>query len=334
MNQKMPFLSVAAIAFALCILVDAVRAEPAFPQRTITIIVPYTPGGSTDLMARALGQRLTERWGQPVVISNQPGAGGSLGAARAAKSPGDGYTWFMTTNSPVTTNLALYSGLDYDTLRDFEPVVMVADSPMLLVTHPKLPVTSVKELIALAKKTPGKILAGISGNGATTHLAISEFARLSGTQFTLVPYRGGVPMTTAMISGDEIQLAFNDIVPLLPLVRDGKLRAVATPQLKRAAVAPDVPTLDESGMPGFNVTPWTAIFIPKGTPAEIVMKINAAVNETFNEPKFKQRITSIGQDSVAPNTPAEFGAFVRAEIERWRDMVRKTGVEITGMPGK
>jgi tripartite-type tricarboxylate transporter receptor subunit TctC len=309
-----------------------ISTASAFPERTITIIVPYTPGGSTDLMARSLAQRLTEVWGHPVIISNQPGAGGSLGAARAAKSTADGYTWFMTTNSPLTTNLALYAGLAYDTMRDFEPVVMVADSPMLLVTHPKLPVTSVKEFIALAKKTPGKLLAGISGNGATTHLAIAEFSRLSGTKFTLVPYRGGAPMTTAMITGEEIQVSFNDIVPLLPLVRDGKLRAIATPQLRRSSVAPDVPTLDEAGMPGFNVTPWTAIFLPKGTPGDIVKRVNAEVNRIFSEPKFKARILSIGQDSVAPNTPEEFAAFVRTEIVRWRDMVRTTGVEITGMP--
>jgi tripartite-type tricarboxylate transporter receptor subunit TctC len=240
----------------------------------------------------------------------------------------------MTTNSPLTTNLALYSGLGYDTMRDFEPVVMVADSPMLLVTHPKLPAASVKELIALAKKSPGKILAGISGNGATTHLAISEFSRLSGTKFTIVPYRGGVPMTTAMLTGEEIQVGFNDIVPLLPLVREGKLRALATPQLRRSAVAPEVPTLDESGMPGFNVTPWTAIFLPKGVSDDIVKKVNSEVNRIFNEPKFKDRILSIGQDSVAPNTPEQFAAFVRKEIERWREMVKTTGVEITGMPAK
>lgn len=333
--MKTPTMRIIAVAaFALGLSVGAMAKAEAFPERTITIIVPYTPGGSTDLMARALGRRLTELWGQPVVISNQPGAGGSLGAARAAKSAADGYTWFMTTNSPMTTNLALYSGLGYDTMRDFEPVVMVADSPMLLVTHPSLPATSIKDLIALAKKTPGKILAGISGNGATTHLAIAEFSRLSDIKFTIVPYRGGVPMTTAMITGDEIQLGFNDIVPLLPLVRDGKLRAIATPQLRRSAVAPEVPTLDEAGMPGFNVTPWTAIFLPKGTPKDIVAKVNAEVNRTFNEPKFKQRILSIGQDSVAPNTPDEFAAFVRTEITRWRDMVRTTGVEITGMPAQ
>jgi tripartite-type tricarboxylate transporter receptor subunit TctC len=312
----------------------AFTSAAAFPERTITIIVPYTPGGSTDLMARLLGQRLSTLWGHPVVIANQPGAGGSIGAARAAKSPADGYTWFMTTNSPITTNLALYSGLGYDTLHDFEPVVMVADSPMLLVTHSNLPVTSVKDIITLAKNSPVNILAGISGNGATTHLAITEFSRLSGAPFTIVAYRGGVPMNTAMLSGDEIQLGFNDIVPLLPLVRDGKLRAIATPQLHRAAAAPDVPTLDETGMPGFNVTPWTAILLPKGVPGDIVKLINTEVNRIFNEPTFKERIISIGQDSVAPNTPEQFAVFLRSEIPRWREMVRGSGVEITGMPAQ
>jgi tripartite-type tricarboxylate transporter receptor subunit TctC len=304
----------------------------AFPERTITIVVPYTPGGSTDLMARVLGQHLSELWGQPVVISNQPGAGGSIGAARAAKAAPDGYTWFMTTNSPMTSNLALYKGLTYDTLRDFEPVVMVADSPMLLVLNPNLPATSIQELIALAKESPGKLRVGISGNGATTHLATAEFSRVSGAQFTVVPYRGGVPVLTALLPGEEIQFAFSDIVPALPLVRDGKLRAIGTPQLRRSIVAPDVPTLDESGLSGFNVTPWTAIFLPKGTATDIVRKVNTEVNRIFNEPAFRKRIISIGQDPVRPNTPEEFAAFVRAEIPRWANLVRSAGVEIQGMP--
>jgi tripartite-type tricarboxylate transporter receptor subunit TctC len=300
----------------------------AFPERTITIIVPYTPGGSTDTLARALGEQLSKLWGQPVVIANQPGAGGRIGAAKAAKAAPDGYTWFATTNSPVTTHLALFKSLSYDTLRDFHPVVKLVDSPMLLVVNPKLGVKSVKQLIEAAKKSPGKIRAGISGNGATTHLAISELSTRSGAQFAIVPYRGGVALLTAMIPGEQIQVGFSDIVPALPLVRAGKLVALATPQLKRSVVAPNVPTLDESGMRGFNVTPWTGLFVPKQTPGDVVKKINTAVNRIFNEPEFKKRVIKIGQDPVPANTPEEFTAFVRKEIPRWRELVRRAGVKI------
>jgi tripartite-type tricarboxylate transporter receptor subunit TctC len=324
----------AAVALAVTVLAICGRASAAaYPERTITIIVPYTPGGSTDLIARALGQRLLERWGHPVVIANVPGAGGSIGAARAAKVLADGYTLLLTTNSPLTSNLALYSSLDYEAA-DFEPVVMVVNSPMLFVVNSKLPATSVKELIDLAKQKPGGLLAGISGNGSTTHLAIAEFSRRAGVSFAIVPYRGGAPMMTAMLSGEEIQVAFNDIVPSLPLVRDNRIRALATPQLQRSVVAPEVPTLDEQGMPGFNVTPWTGLFAPKGTPSDIVKMLNTEINRIFAEQAFKQRIVAIGQDPVEANSPEEFARFVHNEIPRWQAMVRQTGVVIQGAPAQ
>jgi tripartite-type tricarboxylate transporter receptor subunit TctC len=322
------------LPLAILFVVLSASVLNAFPDRTITIVIPYTPGGSTDLMARLLGQRLSEVWGQPVVISNQPGAGGSIGAAHAAKAAPDGYTWLMTTNSPMTTNLSLYKSLDYDTLHDFEPVVMVANSPMLLLSNPTSGLNSVKELLAAAKANTDKYRAGISGNGATTHLAIAELSARAGVHFGIVPYRGGVPMLTALIPGEEIQLGFSDIVPALPLVREGKLRALATPQLQRSVVAPEIPTLDESGLPRFDVTPWTGIFVPMGTAAADVSKINAQVNDIFNEPAFRERVIAIGQDPVAKNTAEEFTAFVRSEIPRWQAMVRSAGVEIQGMPAQ
>jgi tripartite-type tricarboxylate transporter receptor subunit TctC len=315
-------------AGALVLAIFCGTPATAYPEKTITIIVPYPPGGSTDLMARVLGHRLSELWGHPVVISNQGGAGGSLGASRAAKAAPDGYTLFMTTNSPLTTNLFLYKSLSYDTMRDFDPILMVADSPMLLVSNPSFPPKSVTELIALAKQKPGDIRAGISGNGATTHLAITELRRIADVKFTVVPYVGGPPMLTAMLPGEEIQVGFADIVPALPLVRDGKLRAIATPQMRRSVVAPEVPTLDESGLPNFNVTPWTGLFAPKGTPVEIVKKLNTEINKIFADPDFKQKIILIGQDPVATNTPEAFADFVRSEIERWREMVNRAGLTL------
>jgi tripartite-type tricarboxylate transporter receptor subunit TctC len=319
--------SIFAALIAVALVVAPSSFARAYPERTITIIVPYPAGGGVDLMARMLGQRLTDLWKQPVVILNQPGAGGSVGAARAAKAVSDGYTLFMTTNSPLTTNPFLYKSLGYDTLRDFEAIVMMADGPMLLVSHPKLPVQSVKDLIALAKEKPGQIQAGISGNGATSHLAIMELSRLSGVTFFVVPYSGGPQMLTATLRG-EIQVAFSDIVPALPLVQDGQLRALATPQLKRSAVAPSVPTVDESGLPRFNVTPWIGLFAPKGTPPDIVRRLNAETNRIFAHPDFRARLIAIGQGPVGANTPEMFEEFVRSEIPRWRDMVANAGLSI------
>ena len=325
--------TICAIAFCIGALVSPTLAL-AFPDRPITIIVPSSPGGSTDLMARIMGQKLTERWGQPVVVSNVAGAGGSIGAARAAKAPADGHTWLMTTNSPLTTNLALYKALDYDTERDFVSVTMIAQSPMLLVANPKLGVRTAKDLVEAAKKAPGKIAVGISGFGAGTHLAISEFGRLTGTKFTIVPYRGGPPMLAAMISGEEVLVGFSDIVPALPLVRDGKLLAVATPLLQRSAAAPEVPTIEEAGVPRIDVTSWNGIFIPKNTPADIVKRINAEVNRIFGEPDVRQKIEAIGQNPVPAMSQDQFATFVRAEIPRWREIVRNANIEIQTLPAQ
>jgi tripartite-type tricarboxylate transporter receptor subunit TctC len=322
----------AALCFGTLLLFPA--ASFAFPDRPITIIVPSSPGGSTDLMARIMGQKLTELWGQPVVISNVAGAGGSIGASRAAKAPADGHTWLMTTNSPLTTNLALYKSLDYDTLKDFESVAMVAQSPMLLVANPKLNISTANELVAAAKKEPGKIAVGISGFGAGTHLAISEFGRLTDTQYTIVPYRGGPPMLAAMISGEEVLVGFSDIVPALPLVRDGKLRAIATPLLQRSGAAPEVPTIEEAGMPRIDVTSWNGIFIPKNTPADIVARINAEVNRIFSDPDVRKRIEAIGQNPVPAMTQEQFASFVRTEIPRWREIVRNAKIEIQPLPAQ
>lgn len=309
----------------------SVAGAAGYPERTITIVVPYPPGGSTDLIARLLGQRLSDLWGQPVVVANVAGAGGSIGAGRVAKSTPDGYTLLMSTNSPISSNLVLYSSLDYKA-GDLEPVALMVNSPMLLVTTPKLPAHSLQELISLAKQKPGGLLAGISGNGAATHLAIAELSRRAGVTFTIVPYRGGAPMMTALLSGDEIQLAFNDIVPSLPLVREKRVRALGTPQPHRSVVAPDIPTVDEQGMKGFDITPWTGMFAPKGTPQEIVEKLNSEVNRIFAEPTFKQRIIAAGQEPVPAKNTAQFRAFVEAEIPRWQNLVRQTGASIENNP--
>ena len=257
----------------------AAGATPSFaeyPDHAIQIVVPYTPGGTVDLLARALGPRLTAAWAQPVVILNRPGAGGSVGAELAAKSAPDGYTLFISTNSPLTTNLALYPSLGYEPLRDFEPVILAGENSLVLAANPKLPVKSANDLIELAKRRPGELNAATSGNGSTGHLSLATFNKQAGVSITHVPYRGGIPSLTAAIAG-EVELVFSDIVPAVPQIRDNRLTALGLTGLRRAQIAPDILTLDESGLPGFSITAWIGVVAPKGTPKDIVQKLNLEI---------------------------------------------------------
>lgn len=306
-------------------------ASPAlaeYPDHPIQIVVPYTPGGTVDLLARALGQKLTAAWGQPVVILNRPGAGGSVGADVVAKAPADGYTLLLSTNSPLTTNLALYPNLGYDPIRDFEPVILAGENSLVLAANPKLPVKDVKELIALAKTEPGKLNAGTSGNGSTAHLSLATFNKLAGVSITHVPYRGGVPSLMAAISG-EVQLVFSDPVPAMPQVKDHRLNPLGQTGLRRAHIAPDIPTLNEAGLPGFNITAWIAAVAPKGTPKAVVDKLNAEIGRTLKDPEFAAKISAIGIDPLG-DTPSEFAVFLRKEIPRWKQIVADAGVKIEG----
>lgn len=315
------------IAAGAALLIAATAPSLAqYPDRPIQIVVPYTPGGTVDLLARSLGQRLTAAWGQPVVILNRPGAGGSLGADQVAKSAPDGYTVLLATNSPLTTNLALYSSLNYDPIRDFEPVIVAGENSLVLAAYPKLPAKSLAELIALAKSKPGELTAGTSGNGSTAHLSLAAFNRLAGTAITHVPYRGGMPSLTGAIAS-EVQLVFSDIVPAAPLVRDNRLSALAMTGLRRASVAPEIPTLDELGLRGFNITAWVGMVAPKGTPKEIVQKLNAEVTRALKDPDFARQIATMGIDPLG-NTPEEFAAFLSKEIPRWKQIAQEAGAKV------
>jgi tripartite-type tricarboxylate transporter receptor subunit TctC len=313
---------------AALLLACAGPALAEYPDHPIQIVVPYTPGGTVDLLARALGQKLTAAWGQPVVILNRPGAGGSVGADVVAKAPADGYTLLLSTNSPLTTNLALYPNLGYDPLRDFEPVILAGENSLVLAANPKLPVKTVKDLIALAKSEPGKLNAGTSGNGSTAHLSLATFNKLAGVSITHVPYRGGVPSLMAAISG-EVQLVFSDPVPAMPQINDHRLNALGQTGLRRAHIAPDIPTLNEAGLPGFNITAWIGAVAPKGTPKAVVEKLNAEIGRTLKDPEFAAKISAIGIDPLG-STPDEFAVFLRKEIPRWKQIVTDAGVKIEG----
>jgi tripartite-type tricarboxylate transporter receptor subunit TctC len=307
-------------------VVSATPALAQYPDRTIQIVVPYTPGGTVDLLARALAPRLTAAWGQPVVILNRPGAGGSVGADLVAKSAPDGYTLFISTNSPLTTNLALYPSLAYEPLRDFEPVILAGENSLVLAANPQLPAKTVKDLIALAKSKPGELNAATSGNGSTAHLSLATFNKQAGVSITHVPYRGGMPSLMGAIAG-EVHLVFSDIVPAAPLVRDSRLTALAMTGLRRASVAPEIPTLDELGLKGFSITAWVAIVAPKGTPMEIVHKLNGEIGRALKDPEFARQISTMGIDPLG-STPEEFATFLRQEIPRWKQIVQDAGAKV------
>ncbi len=299
-----------------------------YPDHTIQIIVPYTPGGTVDILARALGPRLTAAWGQPVVVVNRPGAGGSVGADAVAKAAPDGYTLLLSTNSPLTTNLALYPSLGYEPLRDFEPVILAGENSLVLAANPKLPVKTVKELIAYAKSKPGELNAATSGNGSTGHLSLATFNKQAGVSITHVPYRGGLPSLEAAIAG-EVQLVFSDIVPAVPQIRDHRLTALGMTGLHRAGVVPEIPTLDESGLPGFSITAWIAMVAPKGTPKDVVQKLNGEIEKALKDPEFAKKIATIGIDPIG-STPEQFAAFLAKEIPRWKTIVAEANVKVEG----
>jgi tripartite-type tricarboxylate transporter receptor subunit TctC len=313
------------ISSALAVFFLTSDASAQYPERTIRIIVPYTAGGTVDILARALGERLTAAWKQPVVIENRPGAGGSVGAEAAARATPDGYTLYMSTNSPLTTNVWLQK-VNYDPVRDFAPITVAGENSIVLVTHPSVPATNIKELVAYVKtKKPGELSAGTSGQGTTAHLSLAQFNKRAGVEVTHVPYRGGVPSLTAALA-NEVPMTFSDIVPAMPLIRAGKLRGLATTGPRRAGISPDIPTMSEAGLPGFNIVAWVAFVAPAGTPKDITLKLHEAVSRALKEESFRKRLVDMGIDPIGM-PPDEFAEFLRKELPRWKVIVEEAGVQ-------
>ncbi|MBP6645105.1 MAG: tripartite tricarboxylate transporter substrate binding protein, partial [Burkholderiaceae bacterium] len=292
----------------------------AWPTKPIRMVVPFTPGGSTDILARAIGQKLTEAWGQPVVIDNVPGAGGSLGADKVAKSPADGYTVLMGHIGTLAVNPSLYPKLPYDPVRSFEPVALVAKVPNVLVVHPGVAAKSVKELVALAKAKPGHLSYGSGGNGSAANLAGEYLKQQTGTSMLHIPYRGAVPAVTDL-AGGQIQLVFTGGLAVMPFVKSGQLRALAVSSTLRMASLPDVPTMIESGYKGFEADQWYGVVAPKGTPAAVVSKLNQQINAALSSPELKTRLTNEGAVAT-PTTPQAFGQYIATEIARWRPVIQ------------
>ena len=310
--------------FAAALAVSDAAAQQ-YPSRPIRLIVPFTPGGTTDIVARVVGNRLAESLGVQVVIENRPGAAGSIGAEVAARSKPDGYTLFMGHIGTLAVNPALYAKLPYDPLRDFAPISMVTMVPSMLVVHPSLPVKSMKELMAFAKSHPGALTYGSTGAGGTPYLAVEYFKVMAKLDIVEVPYKGAAPMTTELISG-EISLTITGIPALLPHVKSGRLRALAVSSAKRSAAVPELPTMGEAGLRGYEATAWYGIVAPAGTAREILVKLNAEVISSLKHPDVGNRLKSEGAEPGG-STPNEFAAFIKTETARWAEVIKTTGVK-------
>ncbi|HTI47668.1 MAG TPA: tripartite tricarboxylate transporter substrate binding protein [Casimicrobiaceae bacterium] len=319
------------MALALAGMASAPRlfaqSDPAadYPSHPIHVIVPFAPGGGTDIVARVIGQKLGEAWKQPVVIENKAGGNGTIGAAYVAKSPPDGYTLSMITASH-SVNVTLQGAKHpYDLLKDFAPISQVTTQPYYLVVNPKLPVRSVKELIDLARSKPGKLTYGSSGVGGTSHLSGALFCSLANIDMTHVPYRGGEPAMADVISG-QIDMLFSTRLQSRGFVEQGQLRALAVTTAKRSPATPELPTMEEAGVPGYVVAGWYGVLAPAGTPPAIVNKLNREIVRIVHLPDVAEKMATDGSEPVG-SSPAQFAAHIKSEVEKWRDLIHKTGIK-------
>jgi tripartite-type tricarboxylate transporter receptor subunit TctC len=303
--------------------ITAAAAERSYPAKLIHLISPYPPGGSSDTLGRLVGQKLTEAWGQPVIVENRAGAAGTIGSDYVAKAPPDGYTILLTSSSTHAVGPALGGKLPYDPLRDFAAVTQVASAYQILVVQPSLPAGSVRELIALAKSKPGQLSFASNGNGTPSHIAGELFKTMAKVEMLHVPYKGGGPMAIAMLSG-EVSLTFGSLIGMLPHVRTGKLKALAVTAIKRQAAVPDLPTLSESGLAGYEVNNWYGVLAPAATPQEIVATLNTAIVKIMHLPEVRERLSKEGLEP-AGTTPAEFASYIKAEIGKWSQVVKASG---------
>ena len=309
------------------VISDIAQAQPAaaWPTRPIKLIVPLTAGGPTDLLARILAQPLGERLGQPVIIDNRPGAGGNIGAEAAARSEPDGYTLFLGTSGPLAINASLYGNLRFDPIADFSPVILAATAPFVVAVNPSTPFKTLPELLAFARQNPGKLNYG-TVPGSAAHLATELFQSMTRIRMVQVPYKGAAPATNDLISG-QIDLSFASTPGVLPQIKAGKLRALAVTSSERLKVLPDVPTLAESGLPGYNASVWYGVVAPARTPATIVSRLNAELNGILNDAKVKASMAQNDFDS-AGSTPEGFAAFIKAETEKWGKVIKASGAKV------
>jgi len=317
--------------FAACVAALVLAASPcalaqAWPSKPIRIVVPFPAGGATDIMARAAAQKMTEAWGQSVVVDNRPGAAGNIGAELVARSPNDGYTMLMGTVGTHAINASLYAKMPYDHVKDFAPVMLVAAVPNVLVVHPSVPANSVAELVAYGKANPGKLNFASSGSGTSIHLSGELFKVSTGLTMQHVPYKGSAPALTDLVGG-QVQLMFDNLPPSLPHIKAGRLRALAVTTAARASALPDVPTVAESGLPGFEASSWFGLLAPAGTPADVVAKVNGELARWIATPEAKEKMAAIGA-IAAGGTPEDFAKHIAAETAKWARVVKESGAKV------
>ena len=314
-----------ALLCALCCTLVTNAAAQQYPNRPIRLIVPSTPGGSVDTLARTIGPKLTERWGQQIIVDNRAGAGGAIAGELVAKSPPDGYLLLLGTIASLATNASLQKKLPYDPVRDFAPVTLVATQNLMLVVHPSVPARTVRELVRFAKSQPGKLSFASAGNGTGSHLSGELFKQLAGVDILHIPYKGVAPAMMDVISG-QVAINFPSILSALPHVRSGRARALAVTGAKRTRAAPELPTMQEAGIKDYESMTWYGIVAPTGTPQDVVTKLSAEVAAILRQPETHERLSKEGADPVG-NTPQEFGRFMQSEIEKWRKVIRAAGIQ-------
>jgi tripartite-type tricarboxylate transporter receptor subunit TctC len=300
-------------------------AAQTFPEKPVRFVIGFTPGGPSDILARALGQKLGERWGQQVVVENRPGAGGNLAAEAVAKSASDGYTWLLGNNSILATNQSLYRKLPYDPVKDFAPVALVAVQPNILVVHPEVKASSVQELISLAKQNPGKLNYASSGAGAAAHLAGELFKSMAGVDMVHVPYKGAQPALTDLIAG-QVQLMFATSASVIPYMKAGRLRPLAVTTAQRSPSVPELPTISEAGLPGFEATTWHGVVVPSAVPPALVQKLNQDINAVLKEKDLSERLAGLGAE-VLTGSPRDFADYIAREIPKWSKVVKDSGAK-------
>ena len=300
----------------------AVSIAQTFPAKTVRIISPFAPGGGNDTISRTIAQRLTEQFGQAVIVDNRPGANTIIGTELLAKSPPDGYTLILVSNSHVI-NQSLYRKISYHAVRDFSPIALVGSSPLLLVVHPSVPVKSVRELIRLAQSKSTELTYSTAGAGSSAHLAGVLFSSMAGIKLQHIAYRGSAPAVTALLSG-EVTMSIAPSLTFLPLVRSARLRALATTTAQRSPAAPEIPTVAESGLPGFEVSQWYGLLGPADVPKEVVQRLNAAVAAVLKLPDVRERFSSQGVDAEG-SSAEEFARLIAADVERWAKVVKESG---------
>jgi tripartite-type tricarboxylate transporter receptor subunit TctC len=310
---------------ACCLAFGAQAAD--FPSKPVTMVVPFAPGGPTDAMARTLAAAVKAPLGQTVVVENKAGAGGNLGAEAVARAERDGHTILFGTSGPLAINVSLYKKISYDPIKSFAPVIQLGHLPNVLVVHPGVPAKTVQELVAYGKANPGKLSYASSGNGASSHLAGVLFNNLAGTDFQHVPYKGTGPALTDLLGG-QVAMTFTDVLTALPHIKSGKLRALGVTTRERSQALPEVPTVAEQGIAGFDVSVFFGLVVPAGTPKEAIAKLNSAFATALKQPEVRQQLQAQGLEFASSTAPEQLGGFIQSEVGKWRTVVQKSGATV------